>query len=84
MSSFAKEHLILGTDERDAEKYRDLWLSQNPSIKVIRIHGVKREPPNLLMRVGGKDVPRVSILVEYEGPDVRSLTAPPPKQGYSE
>jgi hypothetical protein len=31
---------------------------------------VKREPPTLLMRIGSKHVPRVSILVEYEEPGV--------------
>jgi hypothetical protein len=69
-SDFVKEHLILGTDESDAEMQRDLWLSENPSIKIVRIHDVKREPPTLLMRIGSKHVPRVSILVEYEEPGV--------------
>ena len=68
-SDLVKEHLILGTDERDAERQRDLWLSENPSIKIVRIHDVKREPQTLLMRIGSKHVPRVSILVEYEEPD---------------
>jgi hypothetical protein len=31
MSDFMKEHLILGTDKRDAEEQRDAWLSQNPA-----------------------------------------------------
>jgi hypothetical protein len=61
-----KEHLILGTDERDAEEQIDLWLSQNPTFKVIKIHGVKREPENLLTLIGRKHVPRVSVMVEYE------------------
>jgi hypothetical protein len=65
-----KEHLILGTDKQDVEKQRDLWLSRNPAIKVIKIHRVKREPPSLLMRIGRKHVPRVSITVEYEEPEV--------------
>jgi hypothetical protein len=65
-----KEHLIFGADKRDAQ--RDLWLSRNPAIKVIKIHSVKREPPTLLTRIGGKQVPRVSIVVEYEEPDVRT------------
>jgi hypothetical protein len=56
----------LGVDERDVEKQRDLWLSQNPAIRVIKIHTVKQESPSLLARIGGKRVPRVSILVEYE------------------
>jgi hypothetical protein len=61
-----KERFILGTDGQDAENQKDLWLSQNPTIKVIKIHRVKREPPTLLARIGAKDVPRVSIVVEYE------------------
>jgi hypothetical protein len=61
-----KERLILGTDRRDAENQKDLWLSQNPAIKVIKIHRVKREPPTLLARISAKHVPRVSIMVEYE------------------
>ena len=65
-----KQHLILGTDKRDAEKQRDLWLSENPAIKVIKLHRVKREPQTLLTLIGSTHVPRVSILVEYEEPDV--------------
>jgi hypothetical protein len=60
------EHLILGTDKRDAERQKDLWLEQNPSIKVLRIHEIKREPSTWLTRLGGKNVPRVSMTVEYE------------------
>jgi hypothetical protein len=76
-----QEHLILGIDDRDAEAQRDLWLSQNPAIKVIKIHGVKREPPNLLTRTGGKCVPRVSILVEYEASGAHSQRQPIPRRG---
>jgi len=68
-SDFVKEHLILSTDERDAERQRDLCLSENPSSKMVRIHDVTREPQPLLMRIGSNHVPRVSILVEYEEPD---------------
>ena len=64
--NLVKEYLILGVDKRDAEKQRDLWLSQNPAVKLIKIHRVKREPPSLLGRMGRKHVPRVSIVVEYE------------------
>lgn len=64
-----KEYLILGTDRQDAEKQRDLWLSRNPAIKVIKIHRVKREPPTLLVRIGVNNVPRVSIMVEYVDSD---------------
>jgi len=66
LGSNVKEHLILGTDKRDAEQQRDLWLSENPSIRVIKLHRVKREPQTLLTLIGSKHVPRVSILVEYE------------------
>jgi hypothetical protein len=76
-----QEHLILGIDDRDAEAQRDLWLSQNPAIKVIKIHGVKREPHNLLARIGGKCVPRVSILVEYEASGAHSQRQPIPRRG---
>jgi hypothetical protein len=69
MSDFMKEHLILGTDKRDAEEQRDAWLAQNPAVKVIKIHRVRQEQPSLLALVGRKHVPRVSILLEYEEPD---------------
>ena len=71
-----KEHLILGTDKRDAEEQRDLWLSENPSIKVVKIHRVKREPQTLLTLIGNKHVPRVSITVEYEEPDAADANVP--------
>jgi hypothetical protein len=64
-----KQHLILGTDKRDAEEQRDLWLSENPSIKVVKIHRVQPEPQTLLTLIGSRHVPRVSIMVEYEEPD---------------
>jgi len=34
--NLVKEYFILGTDKLDAEKQRDLWLSQNPAVKVIK------------------------------------------------
>jgi hypothetical protein len=71
-----KEHLILGTDKRDAEEQRDLWLSENPSIKVVKIHRVKREPQTLLTLIGSKHVPRVSITVEYQEPDAADANVP--------
>jgi hypothetical protein len=70
LGSLVREHLILGTDKRDVEIQRDLWLSQNPALKVIKIHGVQREPQTLLTRIGSKHVPRVSIVVEIEEPVV--------------
>ena len=66
LSSVMEEHIILGIDKRDAEKQRDLWLSQNPDIRVVKIHRAKPEPRTLLTRIGGKSVPRVSITIEYE------------------
>jgi hypothetical protein len=61
-----KQHVILGRDNDDAEAWRDRWLSENPSIKVLRVHHPKREPETWLTRLGGRNVPRVSITVEYE------------------
>jgi hypothetical protein len=75
-AKIVKEHLILGTDKRDAEEQRDLWLSENPSIKVVKIHRVKREPQTLLTLIGSKHVPRVSITVEYEEPDTAAANVP--------
>jgi hypothetical protein len=72
LSDLVKEHLILGTDKQDAEKQRDLWLSQNPALKVLRMHPVQPEPPTLLTRIGSRHVPRVSITVEYEDPEIRA------------
>jgi hypothetical protein len=72
LGNLVREHLILGTDKQDAEKQRDLWLSQNPALKVLRMHPVQPEPPTLLTRIGSRHVPRVSITVEYEEPEIRA------------
>ncbi len=61
-----KEHIILGRDRQDAEARRDQWISENPKIRVLRVHRPKREPDSLLTMLGGRNVPRVSISVEYE------------------
>lgn len=61
-----KQHLILGQDIRDAEARRDQWLSENPAIKVLRVHRPQREPQSWLTRLGGNNIPRVSITIEYE------------------
>jgi hypothetical protein len=66
MMNIKQERLILGTDRWDAQKQIDLWLAQNPEIEVIRIHEMKREPSSLLTFIGGKNVPRVSVTVEYQ------------------
>jgi hypothetical protein len=60
-----KEHLILGSDLRDVEHQKQQWLSENPGIRVIA-ENVRREPPTLLTRVGGKRVPRFSLLLHFE------------------
>jgi hypothetical protein len=58
-----KEHIILGMDEGDVEKQKDLWLSENPAIKVQSAR--MRRERNLLSLLGG---PRFSITLEYEDP----------------
>ena len=62
-----KEHIILGVNELDVEKQKDLWLSENPAIKVLKVPRIRREPRNLLSRLGG---PRFSVTVDYEEPDL--------------
>jgi len=52
------------------EEQRDLWLSKNPAIKILRVHPPKREPQSWLTRLGVRNVPRVSITVDYEDPDI--------------
>ena len=61
-----KQHMILGKNRRDVEARRDEWISQNPHVTVVRVHRPKREPESLLTMFGGRDVPRVSLIVEYE------------------
>lgn len=68
--SAVKEHIFLGTDRRNVEAARDRWLAENPTIKVLRVHKLKREPQSLLTRIGGRNVPRVSMTVDYEEADV--------------
>jgi hypothetical protein len=65
-----KEHVILGTDRRHIEEQRELWLAKNPAVRVLRVHHVKREPESLLTRLGGKNIPRFSITLEYEEREV--------------
>ncbi len=40
-----------------------------PPLRFLRVHGPRREPRNLLTRLGGS-IPRVSITVDYEDVDV--------------
>jgi hypothetical protein len=62
-----KQHIILGVNERDIVQQKDLWLSENPFIKVLKVHRIRREPRNLLSRLGG---PRFSVTIDYEEPDL--------------
>jgi hypothetical protein len=61
----SKEHVILGIDAHDIKAQKDRWLAENPKIKVSEIGDIKREPPSLLVRFGGKCVPRFSLLLRY-------------------
>ena len=61
-----KQHIILGQDISDAEALRDQWLSENPAIKVLRVHRPRLEPESWLTLLGGHNIPRVSITIEYE------------------
>jgi hypothetical protein len=61
-----QQQIILGRDRRDAEAQRDRWLSEHPEVKILRVHAPRPEPKTLLTRMGGRNVPRVSIKVEYE------------------
>jgi hypothetical protein len=62
----AHQRIILGKDQQDAEVERDRWLSEHPDIRVVRVHPARLEPQTLLTRIGGRNVPRVAIEVEYE------------------
>jgi hypothetical protein len=64
-----REHVILGTDARDIQAQKDRWLAENPHIKVTETGDVKREPTSLLLRFGGKRVPRFSMLLRYRQAD---------------
>jgi hypothetical protein len=56
----------LGRDRQEVEAERDKWLSSHPEIEILREHPPRPEPSTLLIRIGGRDVPRVSIEVEYK------------------
>jgi hypothetical protein len=59
-----QEHLILGVDERDLQIEMCRWLTENPGIEIVETI-IQQEPPSLLARIGGKYVPRLSMLVRY-------------------
>jgi hypothetical protein len=59
-----QEHLILGVDERDLQIEKSRRLTENPGVKLVETI-IQQEPPSLLARIGGKKVPRLSMLVRY-------------------
>jgi hypothetical protein len=64
-----KEHVILGVDAHDILAQKDRWLAENPYIRIAETGDIKREPPSLLIRFGGKCVPRFSMLLRYREAD---------------
>ncbi len=70
------KYIVVGTDERDAEKQRDLWLKEHPGIKINRVHCPEREPLNLLPRFGSRRSLRVSILIDFALPDPAEYRTP--------
>lgn len=64
-----KEHVILGIDARDIQAQKDRWLAENPNIRIAETSDIRREPPSLLIRFGGKGVPRFSMLLRYREED---------------
>jgi hypothetical protein len=64
-----KEHVILGIDALDIQARKDQWLAENPHIRITETGDIKREPPSLLIRFGGKRVPRFSMLLRYRDED---------------
>ena len=77
----SKEHVILGIDVRDIQAQKDRWLAENPHIQITETGGIKREPSTLLIRFGGKRVPRFSMLLRYRQeasrPEVTGISISP-------
>jgi hypothetical protein len=65
-TEMSQKRIILGKDRREAEAARDRWLSEHPDIKILNEHPPRPEPRTLLVWIGGRDVPRVSIEIQYE------------------
>jgi hypothetical protein len=61
-----KEHIILGIDAFDIQVQKDQWLAENPHVKITEICDIQREPPSLLVRFGGRRVPRFSMHLRYQ------------------
>jgi hypothetical protein len=70
-----QEHLILGVDERDLQIEKSRWLTENPGVQIVETI-IQPERPNLLARIGGKHIPRFSMLVRYHSETPLSPTAP--------
>jgi hypothetical protein len=64
-----KKYIVLGRDAREAQAERDRWLLEHRNVEVLQEHPPRFEPATLLVRIGGRDVPRVSIEVEYRDRD---------------
>jgi hypothetical protein len=62
--NMTRRHIILGRDKGHLEAERDRWLSEHPDFELLREHPPKIEQ-SLLARIGGKNVPQVSIELEY-------------------
>jgi hypothetical protein len=60
-----QHHIILGRNRSEAEAQRDTWLADHPELKIVRVHAPRSER-TLLTFIGGRNVPRISIEVEYE------------------
>jgi hypothetical protein len=60
----AQRYTIMGRDTRHVEAERDRWLLEHPEVVLVREYPPTPER-SLLAKIGGKDVPRISIVVEY-------------------
>jgi hypothetical protein len=75
VANVAEEHLILGVEERGLQIEKSRWLTENPGIKIVETI-IQQEPPSLLARIGGKHIPRLSMLVRYHSEAPLSPSAP--------
>lgn len=60
-----RKHIVLGRNTREAQAARDKWLSEHHNIEVLQEHPPRQEPATWLVRIGGQNIPRISIEVEY-------------------
>ena len=58
-------HVILGINESHLLAQRASWSAGNPDIKVVKATDPSKET-NLLARWGGRNVPRYSMVIEFE------------------